>query len=137
LSGLTVYDIDDIQQVVDHNIRQREACIPAIEHIIRHETEIFLGWARGRDVVPTITDLRQKIGMIAQTELDEMTHRLGHLAENDMALIQKLVHRLVNKILHDPTIALRQHAQQSDADMYTRVVRDLFSLAVADEGLRM
>lgn len=137
LSGLTVYDIDDIQQVVDQNVRQRQACIPAIEQIIRHEAELFLAWARGRDVVPTITDLRQKIGMIAQTELDDMTHRLNHLSENDMALIQKLVHRVVNKILHDPTIALRQHAQQGDADMYARVVRDLFSLTVADEGLRM
>ena len=137
LSGLTVYDIDDIQQVVDHNMRQRQACIPAIEHIIHHEAEIFLMWARGRDVVPTITDLRQKIVTIAQTEMDDMTHRLSHLSEGDMALIQKLIHRLVNKILHDPTIALRQHAQQGDADVYARVVRDLFSLTVADEGLRM
>lgn len=128
LMGLQVYDIDDIQQTVDHNMRQRQACIPAIDHIIRHETDIFLVWARGRGVVPTITDLRQKIGMIAQTELDDMTHRLNHLSEGDMALIQKLIHRLVNKILHDPTITLRQHAQQGDADMYARVVRDLFTL---------
>lgn len=137
LRGLTVYDIDDIQQVADKNVRQRQACIPAIEQIIHHEAELFAAWARGRGVVPTITDLRQKIGMIAQAELDDMTHRLGHLSEGDMALIQKLVHRLVNKILHDPTLALRQHAQQGDSEIYARVVRDLFSLTIADEGLRM
>ena len=128
LAGLTVYDIDDIQQVVDENVRQRRACIPAIEQIIRHEAEIFLMWARGRGVVPTITDLRQKVQAIAQHELEGMMNRLNHLSDADLQLIQKLMHRVVNKILHEPTLTLRQHAQTGDADDYSRVVRELFTL---------
>jgi glutamyl-tRNA reductase len=134
IPNVMLYDIDDIQQVVDTNLRQRQACVPDIHRIIAEEASIFMAWQRERDVVPTITDLRQKVQAIAQTEVDDIMRRLSHLDPADLKLVERLAHRLVNKILHEPTITLRQRAQTGDGDDYSRVVRDLFALMTTNEG---
>lgn len=133
LAGLCLYDMDDIQQVVDDNLRQRQACVPHIEAIIAQEAGIFMTWQRGRAITPTITDLRHKVQRIAKSEMDDLMPKLSHLAADDVQRIEKMVHRLVNKILHEPTLALRQHAQNGGGDDYSRVVRDLFALTGLDE----
>lgn len=132
LAGLQLHDIDDIQRVVDANLRQREACVPDVERIITEETAAFMAWWYGREVVPTIADLRRKVQAVAQAELEAALSQLAHLDESDRQRIERLAHRLVNKILHEPTVNLRQRAQDGNAGDYSRVVRELFAL-VADE----
>ncbi len=128
LNGLNLHDIDDIQCVVDANLRQREACVPDVERIITEETAVFIAWWHGREVVPTIAELRRKVQAVAQVELQNALSQLGHLDEADRQHIERLAHRLVNKILHDPTVNLRQRAQDGDAGDYSRVLRELFAL---------
>lgn len=133
LDGLNLHDIDDIQRVVDANRRQREACVPDVERIIVEESALFMAWWHGREVVPTIAELRRKVQAVAQAELEAALKNLAHLDDADRQHIERLAHRLVNKILHDPTVNLRQRAQNGDADDYSRVLRELFAL-VSDEA---
>jgi glutamyl-tRNA reductase len=128
LSGATVFDIDDLQQVIDGNLAQRRACIPQVHSIIESELEKCTAWLAGRKVVPVIRDLREKVTMVVEDELATVLNRLGHLSDEDRAIVEKFAHRIVNKVLHDPTTHLREHAVQNDSDNYSQVVRDLFAL---------
>lgn len=130
VTGARVYDIDDLQRVVDANLAQRKACIPDVSAIIDDEEARFTEWLASRDVVPVIADLRQKIHDVAQNEVDHALNRLDHLSDADKAVIQQLAHRIVNKVLHHPTVSLKEHAAQGDAADFSQVVRELFALNV-------
>lgn len=128
LSGAVVHDIDDLQQVVDNNLAQRRACVPDVERIIDAEEAAYTGWLNSRDVVPVIADLRQKIHAMAQDEVNAALSRLDHLSDDEKAVIERLSHRIVNKVLHHPTVSLREHAAQDDAADFSQMVRELFAL---------
>lgn len=128
IPGVTLYDIDDLQQVVDDNIAHRQASIPQVESIIIKEHNQFVNWLRSRQIVPVITDLRRKVQNVADNELRTALNRLSHLDDQERAVIEQLAHRIVNKVLHQPTMSLRQHAVSGDGDEFSQVVRDLFAL---------
>ncbi len=129
--GVTLYHIDDMQQVVDETLAFRESVVPQVKAIVAEEGEAFQAWLQQRAIVPTITDLRRQVKALAEDEVAAALHRLNHLPEKDQAVVQRLAHRLVNKILHAPTVNLRQHAIQDDAAVYAEIVRDLFALEVS------
>lgn len=128
LAHVVVYDIDDLQQVVDEHIAQRRACIPQVHSIIEVELEKCTAWLAGRKVVPVIRGLREKVSDVVENELTTTLSRLEHLSEQDRLIVEKFAHRVVNKILHDPTTNLREHATHADSENYSKVVRDLFAL---------
>ena len=128
LSGVNVFDIDDLQQVIDGNLAQRQACIPQVHSIIELELHKCTAWLAGLKVVPVIRDLREKVMAVVEEELATVLNRLDHLSVEDHDAIEKFAHRIVNKVLHDPTTNLREHAIQDDSENYSQVVRDLFAL---------
>lgn len=138
LSNVFLYDIDDLQRVVDANLEQRRREIPRVQAIIQAEVADFMSWFRSLDVVPTIVDLRRHVERIRETELKRAMQRLGHLSEQEQNVILALSQRLVNKILHQPTVRLKQHANGREAYRYAEALRDLFGLsaemASMDEG---
>ncbi len=129
LSNVFLYDIDDFQQVVEANLAQRRREVPRVEAIIRKEVADFLAWFRARDVVPTIVDLRQHIDSIRESELERILQKLEHLPEQERNAILSFSQRLVNKILHQPTVRLKEHANGREAYLYTEAVRDLFGIS--------
>ncbi len=128
LAHVVVYDIDDLQQVVDEHVAQRRACIPQVHSIIESELEKCTGWLAGRKVVPVIRGLREKVSDVVEDELTTTLNRLEHLSEQDRLIVERFAHRVINKILHDPTTNLREHATHADSENYSKVVRDLFAL---------
>jgi glutamyl-tRNA reductase len=78
--------------------------------------------------VPVIRDLREKVNDVVSEELLSVLQRLEHLSDTDRAAIEHFAHRVVNKVLHEPTTNLREHATEQDSDNYSKVVRDLFAL---------
>jgi len=128
LNGAVVFDIDDLQQVVDEHVAQREACIPQVHSIIEVELDKCTAWLAGRKVVPVIRGLREKVSDVVDDELAMVLQRLSHLSDDDRAVIEKFAHRVVNKVLHEPTTNLREHATHADSENYSKVVRDLFAL---------
>lgn len=132
LDGVDYYDIDDLQHVVDDNLAQRKANTRAVEQIIEEEVEKLMTWMSERDVVPVIRDLRRDLQAVIQTELDFALSRLTHLSDFERAVIERMAHRITNKILHAPTMSLREHAANGDAENYAEIVRELFAQLPVD-----
>ncbi len=132
LTNVFLYDIDDLQQVVDANLQQRRREIPRVRAIIRAEVAEFMSWFRALDVVPTIIELREHAERIREAELDRALRRLDQLSEQDRTVILTLSRRIVNKLLHEPTIRLKARANGHEAYHYAEVVRDLFGLGTEE-----
>jgi glutamyl-tRNA reductase len=128
LPGVFLYNIDDLQAVVQTNLAHRRKEIPKAEAIINQEMAAFMSWFRALDVVPTIVELRQHAEEIRRAELEKALRRLEDLSDHERNIIQALTYGIVNKILHRPTIRLKDHANSRDGYHYTEAVRDLFGL---------
>jgi glutamyl-tRNA reductase/hydroxymethylbilane synthase len=127
LEGVTRFDVDDLHSVIDDNLTQRRAEIPHVESIIADELEHYMHWLSSRAVVPVIAEFRQKVSALAQIEL---AHALPKLALNTShyEAITRLVERITNKLLHEPTVRLKAHAANGVGVAYAQVITDLFAL---------
>jgi glutamyl-tRNA reductase len=138
LNNVFLYDIDDLQQVLAANLEQRRREVPRVRAIVDEEVAGFLAWLRARDVVPTIVDLRQHVDGLREAELAWAMNKLEGLSDQQRNIVLAFSQRLVNKIMHEPTIRLKQHANGREATRYTEAVRDLFGIGEdecsADEG---
>jgi len=129
LSNVYVYDIDDLQGVIEDNIAGRRQEATKGEGIIDEAVEGFREWFRSLDVVPTIVDLRNKIETIADREIQHsLATSLQHLSEADRQSIQRMKSALVKKILHDPTLFLKGNGCRGDKSAYLDTARKLFKL---------
>jgi glutamyl-tRNA reductase len=131
LSNVFLYDIDDLQQVLEANLEQRRREVPRVQSIVTEEVAAFLAWLRTRDVVPTIVDLRQHLDGIREAELAWAMNKLDGLSAQERKVVLALSQRLVNKIMHQPTVRLKQHAGAREAYRYSEAIRDLFGI---DDG---
>jgi glutamyl-tRNA reductase len=128
INNVFLYDIDDLQQVVAANLAHRQRQVPHVQAIVDGEVAAFEKWFRARDVVPTIVDLRQRVDDIREAEVEWALGKLEHLSEQERGVVLALSQRLVNKILHQPTVRLKAHASGRDGYRYTDAVRDLFGI---------
>lgn len=129
LRGACVYDIDELKNVVDENIAQRAAAVPQVEGIVAEETKKYTKWEHQRSVTPVIVDLRREVQSVVEAELEDALGKLDALGEAERKIVQRMAHRIVNKVLHAPTVSLRAHAASGNAENYAQVVRDLFALS--------
>jgi glutamyl-tRNA reductase len=127
LANSYVYDIDDLQGIVDDNIEDRQQEAVKAERIVDEAVIRFREWYAGLEVVPTIISLRNKMEAIAATEIKK-TLRSNKIPESSVAAIQKMAGSLINKIMHDPTIALKKEGMMGDKSLYIDTVRKLFKL---------
>ena len=122
-----LHDIDDLQGQADDNVKERELEIPRVEAIVDEEVSQFLDWLASLDVVSTITGLRGQIEELRQRELERLFNRLD-LDEREQELVATMSYRLVNKILHEPTLRLKQEAANGNGAAYISAVHHLFGL---------
>ena len=127
IPNVHLHDIDGLQCQADKNVCEREAEIPRVEKIVDEETKQFLEWFFSLETVSTITDLRQQTEQLRQYELERLFNRLD-LNERERDLIAAMSHRLVNKILHKPTLCLKREAANGNGAAYISITRQLFSL---------
>ncbi len=128
LANSYVYDIDDLNGVIDENIEDRSREAIKGERIIDEAVIRFRQWYESLDVVPTIVELRNKMHAIAETEIKKTMQSLNHLPHNGSRAIHKMTEALINKILHDPTIFLKSKGCQGDKSVYLDITRKLFKL---------
>jgi glutamyl-tRNA reductase len=119
LSGCYLYDIDDLRAVVEDSLagRRREA-----------EAAEFRAWQAALDVVPAIASLRARAEEIRAGELERVEARLGRLTEAERRTIESMTAQIVNKLLHLPTVRMKQAATAADGVVYADTVRHLFGL---------
>jgi glutamyl-tRNA reductase len=123
-----LYNIDDLQGIVDENLGRRRAELPAAEGIVLAGVDDFWAWYSGLAVVPTIRALRERGEAVRQAELDRALRQLSHLSPEDQLAIDALTRALVNKVLHAPTARLRQAAGNGRGTGVLDTVRYLFEL---------
>lgn len=126
--GCYVYDLDDLEGVVEENKKSRYAEAKAAELIIDAETEEFENYLNGLRVVPTIVSLRKRFDEIRIAEIDRVIARLDGLEDEHRERIEYLTTALVNKILHEPIAALKKAEADGDGAEVTQIVRRLFAL---------
>jgi glutamyl-tRNA reductase len=127
LTNSYLYDIDDLQGIVDDNIEDRQHEAVKGERIVDEAVIRFREWYAGLEVVPTIIALRKKMESIAAAEIKK-TLQSNTIPESSAEAIHKMAGSLVNKILHDPTVTLKKDGMRGDKSVYIDTVRKLFKL---------
>lgn len=128
LDNVFLYDIDDLQGVVEKNREKRKKEAELAEHIVQEETLKFLEWLQTLDVVPTIIALRHKAERIRQQELRKTFSHLTHLSEEDRRAIAVMAEAIVKKILHDPIMFLKDKASRPSREFYVDALQRIFNL---------
>ncbi|MCP4592622.1 MAG: glutamyl-tRNA reductase [bacterium] len=128
LESFFLYNIDDLQRVGDEHRRGRQRSIAQGERVIEaHVAEFFQDRAR-REVGPTVAALRGQIQEIMQREYEWATPKLKSADEPDRKVIEQMLHRAVNKILHTPTRVINNKASEGRAQIYADALKRLFDL---------
>lgn len=126
LENVFLYDIDDLQTVAAQAAARRLEEVPAAEQIVDEEVERFWGWLEGLGVVPAIKAFRGQMDTVREAELQRIMRRLAHLSEADRAQVEQFSHALMNKFLHQPTIALKRAAEAGSSESLLLALRALF-----------
>ena len=134
LHGTFCYDIDDLQTIVSQNQEERKKQSIKAEEIIEEELSKLEIWFRSLSAVPTIRSLRKAFHSTAEEELQKVFRRIKNLPESERKEIEQFVHRLVNKLLHDPSRNLKQMAQEEDSHLHMESIAKLFDLSPAPLG---
>jgi glutamyl-tRNA reductase len=131
LSNAFVYDIDDLNGVVNSNLEERMREARRAEAIIDEEIATFEAWIESLEVVPTIAAIRAAAEQVRAEEYAKAVKRLGSLSAKDMATVEALSQAIVSKLLHAPTARLRDAAAEKDGYAQVEAARMLYGL---DEG---
>jgi glutamyl-tRNA reductase len=128
LDGCFVYDIDDLEAVVAESMPGRAGETERAEVIAATEAERFRRWRAARDVAPAIASLRTRAEEIRAGELSRVRGRLAGLSEAERAVVEAMTTRIVDKLLHVPTMQLKEAAAGSSPGAAAQAFRDLFQL---------
>ncbi|MCW2978534.1 MAG: glutamyl-tRNA reductase [Solirubrobacterales bacterium] len=133
LAAVSVYDIDDIQQIVERNAGVREAEATRAERIIEDELDRFQKWLASLEVVPTIAAMRERGDEVVRRVLAENENRWENLTDADRARMELMANAIASRILHEPTRRIKRAAGSDEAYQYVSAMRELFGLDVETE----
>ncbi len=125
--GVFLYDLDDVKRVAEANLRERKKEAAAAEAILEEEIREFLEWRRSLEVVPLLVELRRRADEIRRAEVDKARRRLGPLTPEQESALEAATSAIVNKLLHAPTVELKQMAGDGRPEQVS-LVRRLFGL---------
>jgi glutamyl-tRNA reductase len=127
LEGVSLYDIDDLQAVVERNLTTRAGEMPRALEIVEEEIQRFARWLGQLDALPTVTALREHGNALVEQVLAENSGRWDSASPRDLARIEAIARAVMSRLLHEPTIRLRSLAgDRGHASL--ELVRELFDL---------
>jgi len=132
IDNIYLYDVDDLQEVVQANLKERHKEAKKAEAIVQTEVGQFHQWLGNLDVVPTIVALRKKFEDIRKDELEKTLSRFSHLGDKERKSIEAMTAAIINKALHQPISLLKQCKGDRACDGYVDAVRVLFDLTPPD-----
>jgi glutamyl-tRNA reductase len=136
LEEVFLYNIDDLQSVVQENLSKRSVEAAQAETIVSDEVSRFLSWLNSRGAVPTVVALRQRFESIRQAELRRLEPKLAGLAPEARAKIDEVTRLLVEKLLINPTEQLKSASDAETVAAYSDALNRLFDLSGDDHRLR-
>ena len=128
-----LYNVDDLQTVVQENLSRRSAEIQRAEEIVAEEVSHFMAWRRSRTVVPTVVALRQRFDTIRKAELQRLDSKLSGLDADARVRVDEITRLIMEKLLLEPTAQLKALPDEETQVAYADAVRRLFGLRT-DEG---
>jgi glutamyl-tRNA reductase len=134
VDGIFVYDIDDLQQVVEANVSDRGREAERAERLIEDEVARFRRRIQSLDAVPTIVALQKRMEQIRQAEVERLRTKIGDLTPEQQAAIDNLTRSIVNKIVHPPIVALKSVSGSEQLLATAEMLRNLFG--IEDETAR-
>lgn len=123
-----LFDIDALEDTCEQNRNLRKAEIAAARKIIRQQTERFMRDVYHRATGPVVQQLREQLTSISQSELEILFRKQPSLDDNERAAVEKMVHRIVNKVLHPPLETLKDEAKEGTPHGLLAAIRQLFNL---------
>ena len=126
--GVRLYDIDDLERVVEVNRNGRAKVAEMAEGIVADEARRFTEWRRGLSVAPTIGSLRAMAEEIRLGELARVAGQWDAMSDTDRERVEQLTRAIVNKLLHEPTVRLRAAVAEGDGVAHLDSIRHLFGV---------
>lgn len=128
IENIFLYDIDDLQRVVDENLKGRMDQAAEADKIVSEEVERLEVWMRTRHVGPVIASLQEHLEQIRMGEIDRVRGKLGTLTPQQEQAIEMLTRGIVNKIAHGPISQIRKHAGHDNGAVVVEAIRNIFRL---------
>jgi glutamyl-tRNA reductase len=128
LDGCYLFDIDDLEAIVSETLAGRRSEAGRAEAIVAGEAEKFHEWQASLEVVPAIASLRARAEAIREAELRKAETMLERLDDSERKAVESITSQIVNKLLHLPTVRMKQAAVSADGVIYAEAVRHLFGL---------
>jgi glutamyl-tRNA reductase len=128
LDGVTLLDMDDLRAFADAGMAERRLEVAAVQRMLDEELERFVSVATAREVAPLVAGLHERGEAIRSAELDRFRARLGELDGKQLDAVEALTKGIVAKLLHDPTIGLKDAAGTPRGERLAEALRDLFDL---------
>jgi glutamyl-tRNA reductase len=112
VEGVTLYDIDDLQAVVERNLGARAEILPRAEEIVEEEIHRFARWLGQAETLPTVAALREHADALVEQILKENAGRWESASERDLMRVEAIARAVVARLLHEPTIRLRSLSRE-------------------------
>jgi glutamyl-tRNA reductase len=128
LDGVFRYDVDDLRGVVESNLRERQREAQRAEGLVHREVQRFTERLKDLEVVPTIVSLREKLETIRLAEVERALARLPGADEETRRVLEALSQAIVNKVLHAPTVKLRDSSRAGHGHRWIELISELFGL---------
>ncbi|MEH7545020.1 MULTISPECIES: glutamyl-tRNA reductase [Bacillaceae] len=131
LDNVFLYDIDDLEGIVEANLQERQKAAAKIRLMIEKEIVDFKQWLGTLGVVPVISALREKALAIQAETMVSLERKLPNLSEHDIKVLNKHTKSIINQLLKDPILQAKELAARPDADQTMELFMKIFNI----EGL--
>jgi glutamyl-tRNA reductase len=128
LPGVTLLDMDDLRRFAEAGLRRRRSEVVAVQDIVGEELDRYRADDTARSVAPLVAALHEHAETLRQAELRRATAKLGGLDEHQLDVVEALTHRITAKLLHEPTVKLKELAGTMHGERLAEALRDLFDL---------
>jgi glutamyl-tRNA reductase len=128
LPGVTLLDMDDLRAFAAAGAQAREGEVELVRTILEEEVERYLDATSAREAAPTIVALRDRAEAVRRGELERFASRLADLDPAEVDVVEAITRGIIGKLLHEPSIALKDAAGTTRGDRLIAALRELFAL---------
>lgn len=128
INGVTLLDMDDLREFAEHGLKQRQREVTAVQAIIDTELDRYVDESTARSVGPLVASLRSRAAEVQTGELDRFSAKLANLDEDQRQTVEALAAGIIGKLLHEPTVRMKDAAGTARGERLAEALRDLFDL---------
>jgi glutamyl-tRNA reductase len=133
IPGVTLHDVDDLHQLTEAALDERRREVTTVREIIGEELERFQTERAAREVAPLVSSLRARAEELRNGELERFRAKLDGLDPEAREVVEALTQRIVNKLLHEPTVRLKEAAGTGRGELYSDALAFLFDIRDPEE----